>query len=48
MVELDVSIDTFCSFDNILAICVNKSGKTFCARGVRNITWTWGPTPGIP
>jgi hypothetical protein len=28
MVELDVSIDTFCSFDNILAICVNKSGKT--------------------
>ncbi len=28
MVELDVAIDTFCSFDNILAICVNKSGKT--------------------
>ena len=28
MVELDVSIDTFCSFDNILAICVKKSGKT--------------------
>lgn len=28
MVELDVAIDTHCSFDNILAICVNKSGKT--------------------
>lgn len=28
IVELDVAIDTFCSFDNILAICVNKSGKT--------------------
>lgn len=28
MVELDVAIDTFCNFDNILAICVNKSGKT--------------------
>lgn len=29
MVELDVAIDVlFCSFDNILAICVNKSGKT--------------------
>lgn len=29
MVELDVAIDVlFCSFDNILAICINKSGKT--------------------
>lgn len=28
MVELDIAIDTFCNFDNILAICVNKSGKT--------------------
>lgn len=28
MVELDVAIDTHCSFDNILAICVKKSGKT--------------------
>jgi hypothetical protein len=28
MVELDVAIDTHCSFDNILAICVNKSTKT--------------------
>jgi hypothetical protein len=28
IVELDVAIDTFCNFDNILAICVNKSGGT--------------------
>lgn len=28
MVELDVAIDTFCNFDNILSICVNKSGNT--------------------
>ena len=28
MVELDLAIDTFCNFDNILAICVNKSGST--------------------
>ena len=28
LVELDVAIDAYCSFDNILAICVNKSGKT--------------------
>lgn len=28
MVELDLAIDTFCSFDNNLAICVNKSSKT--------------------
>ncbi len=28
MVELDIAIDTHCSFDNILAICVNKSGST--------------------
>ena len=28
MVELDVSIDAYCNFDNILAICVNKSSKT--------------------
>ena len=28
MVELDVAIDTHCSFDNILAICVNKSRNT--------------------
>ena len=28
MVELDVAIDAYCSLDNILAICVKKSGKT--------------------
>lgn len=28
LVELDVAIDAYCSLDNILAICVNKSGKT--------------------
>lgn len=28
MVELDVSIDAYCNFDNILAICVKKSGNT--------------------
>ncbi len=28
MVELDVSIDAYCNFDNILSICVNKSGNT--------------------
>lgn len=28
IVELDVAIDAFCKFDNILAICVNKSGNT--------------------
>ena len=28
MVELDVAIDAYCNFDNILAICVKKSGNT--------------------
>ena len=28
LVELDVAIDAYCSLDNILAICVKKSGKT--------------------